>query len=391
MPWTPPSDPVTSTVITVAYAVANLLTQIRWLRLMTGNADPPGSNYVVVADTTSATTWRKVPSDAIADGAITDAKLQTPKVSRSGDVMTGDLNINRGGGADGYLTLGAGTAHYLGWDGGKFVFSPHPVQVPGPLTAAVGLTSIGDIMAYRGAGTTGFVVLGNNPAFYIGWDGTNIVTHTGKVWTAGNDGPGSGLDADTVAGKTPTATPTANALPLANASGKLDAWVTSGSTDAVSVGGRVPTATPTANAIPIADAGGKLDAWVTGGAGAFVPSGLIALWVASDTPPTGWVFETTFTQKFVVGANNGVTGFHRNDTGGAATHDHGFGTSHTGGSVAADASTPIRVQVSGTGTDPQAPQSGHGHGFTNPGAHTVTSASLNHLPPYIAAHYIRKT
>jgi hypothetical protein len=57
MPWTPPSDPVTSTVITVAYAVANLLTQLRWLRGMTGNADPPGSSYVVVSDTTATTSW----------------------------------------------------------------------------------------------------------------------------------------------------------------------------------------------------------------------------------------------------------------------------------------------------------------------------------------------
>lgn len=48
-----------------------------------------------------------------------------------------------------------------------------------------------------------------------------------KVWHAGNDGSGSGLDADTVDGKNPTATPAASALPLADPSGTLDSWVSS--------------------------------------------------------------------------------------------------------------------------------------------------------------------
>jgi hypothetical protein len=47
MPWTAPVNPVSGTVITVAYAVSNILDPIRWLRLLGGNADPPGSNYVL--------------------------------------------------------------------------------------------------------------------------------------------------------------------------------------------------------------------------------------------------------------------------------------------------------------------------------------------------------
>jgi hypothetical protein len=382
MPWTPPSDPVTSTVITVAYAVANLLTQIRWLRLMTGNADPPGSSYVVVADSTVGTSWRKVPADALAAGAVTTHLGYTP-VNRAGDVMTGTLSVQQTGNPGaGYLILGNSGLAYLGFDGGKHVLVTPSFHVQN------------DLYVYRaGAPGTGYVILGSNAANYLGYEstrpaGSQYIAGGSPIITAANIAAQSVANAATVAGNTPTATPTANAIPIANASGKLDAWVTSASTDAASVGGRVPTATPTANAIPIADASGKLDAWITPGAtGAFVPSGLVALWSASDTAPPGWVLDTTFRDRFVVGAG---ASYARSATGGAGSHDHGFGTSHAGGAVAADASTPIRVQVSGVGTDPQAPQSGHGHAFTQPGSHIVTNASLSHLPPYIAAHYIRK-
>lgn len=83
MAWTDPTNPVSSTVITVAYAVANFLTQIRWLRTLTGGADPPGSNYVVVSSSTSATAWSKVPDDALANA----------KVNKAGDTMSGNLAV----------------------------------------------------------------------------------------------------------------------------------------------------------------------------------------------------------------------------------------------------------------------------------------------------------
>lgn len=83
MAWTNPIDPVTNTVITVAYAVANLLTQIRWLRIMTGNADPSGSNQVVVSSSTSATAWGQVPTDAVANLAITTGKLANATITQA--------------------------------------------------------------------------------------------------------------------------------------------------------------------------------------------------------------------------------------------------------------------------------------------------------------------
>jgi hypothetical protein len=95
MAYGTPADPVGGTVITVAYAVTNLLDPIRWLRILTGNADPPGSSYVVVSTSTTGTSWQKVPSDAIAPGAITT-------------VLLADLGVTAG-----KLSPGVGTAGYL--------------------------------------------------------------------------------------------------------------------------------------------------------------------------------------------------------------------------------------------------------------------------------------
>ena len=66
------------------------------------------------------------------------------------------------------------------------------------------------------APTTGYIGLGNSLTRYIGSDGTNVVTETGKVWTAGNDGPGSGLAADTAVTAT-TATSATTAATATNA------------------------------------------------------------------------------------------------------------------------------------------------------------------------------
>ena len=88
MPFGTPTDPVSGTVITVAFAVANFLDPIRWLRLMTGGADPPGSNYVVRSTSTTATTWSKVTTDLVNDAAITTPKIADANVT-SAKLATG--------------------------------------------------------------------------------------------------------------------------------------------------------------------------------------------------------------------------------------------------------------------------------------------------------------
>lgn len=95
----------------------------------------------------------------------------------------------------------------------------------------------------------------------------SVIAGSGSTWRrlfhTGNMGSGSGLDADTVDGKNPTATPAAGALPLADGSGTLDSWITST----------------------------KL-----------VPSGLIAAFATAAAIPSGWSRYTAADGRLLVGA-----------------------------------------------------------------------------------------
>lgn len=83
MAWNTPTSPVSGTVITVAWATSNIVEPLVHLRLLTGNADPPGSNYVVVSTGTAGTSWQKVPGDAIGADAIGATHIQAGAVGNS--------------------------------------------------------------------------------------------------------------------------------------------------------------------------------------------------------------------------------------------------------------------------------------------------------------------
>jgi hypothetical protein len=93
MVWINPVDPVPGTVITVAAYVASALDNIRWLRVLHGNSDPPGSSFIVASTSPTATAWQKVTTDLIADGAVTTSKLTYTPVNRAGDSMTASLTF----------------------------------------------------------------------------------------------------------------------------------------------------------------------------------------------------------------------------------------------------------------------------------------------------------
>jgi hypothetical protein len=102
MAYGTPADPVGGTVITVSYAVSNILDPLRWIRLLTGNADPPGTAYIVASTSTSGTQWQKVTNDLIADGVI-DARtiaagavvahLGYTPANRAGDTFSAQTNF----------------------------------------------------------------------------------------------------------------------------------------------------------------------------------------------------------------------------------------------------------------------------------------------------------
>lgn len=206
----------------------------------------------------------------------------------------------------------------------------------------------------------------------------------------------------------------------------LASQTVAGASNSTSVGGRVPTATPTANAIPISDAAGKLDAWITAFTpGAYVPQGLIAM--LEDTNPAnmpaGWSRYTaangmlivgdgtTFSQTFTATNNYGSAWSHgHTDAGhghGNVDHNHGATlltvTGHTG---TVSTSTPSVNVTSGAGGETYVPDHTHdaatGGGTLDVGGTTDSRTSLTvptgtaaiggttWFPPMRSLMYIRK-
>jgi hypothetical protein len=110
------------------------------------------------------------------------------------------------------------------------------------------------------------------------------------------------------------------------------------------------------------------------------------------------VLDTTFRDRVVIGA--GAT-YARSATGGTVSHAHGGG-SHThsssalgvGGTI--DAASGSGNQANVVTPNPVSATQAHTHthsldvtGATD--AAGIATDTQNHLPPYIAAHYIRKT
>jgi hypothetical protein len=437
MPWTAPVNPVSGTVITVAYAVSNILDPIRWLRLLGGNADPPGSNYVLTSDSVSAVTWKQHGAAIVGGGGLG----YTP-VSRLGDTMTGQLRVFR--------TQGAAA--------GAFDAAPLVVQSPDAAanpseTAGIGLhrTSASGVYVYHAG-----AALANLLRFITNTGVTGSFLHTANM------GSGSGLDADTLRGCVPSNAAGAASLALNNGmlNATLNAQMLQGlqpqnvagqiplnnnainpglvaeklgsgaslflpgngngnipisngnvnvnlvaatASNANTVAGKTPTTAPSAGALPLADAAGKLDAWVTpsGGTGAVIPPGLLCYWETA-TPPSGWVIDTRWDGN-IIAMKGGSFSSTLGQTGGGATHDHSFNNQHShsgaalgvGGTIGGPSSTG-----SGGGTGATFADGSHSHsaaaldvsGSTDAAQSTSQSVgSISHLPPYVSLNLIRKT
>jgi hypothetical protein len=130
--------------------------------------------------------------------------------------------------------------------------------------------------------------------------------------------------------------------------------------------------TPSAGAIPIADASGTLDAWVTPSALAGVPSGVGAWWSGvAATIPAGWTRATALNGRVPVGAGTtfGQTFVEGTPYGTAWSHSH---------TQPAHAHAAASLGVGGTTGGPSSTGTGGGTGASfADGSHTHGSGGLD--------------
>jgi|SRR5215831_1947651 len=451
MPWTNPVDPVTNTVITVAYAQSNLTGPLRWLRLLTGNADPPASNYVVTSDSVGATSWKT-------GLAAIQNVLGFRPVSANGDTM-GDLVLQRAaapttgalffGNSGGVLIFDTGTEIQLVGLPVHVVSQPLTVDgaVSGGTQAAGVLSLLGLNVGNNGIFTAGAV----NPANYTGGSTTvgqpsvlGLVVGNNGVSSSGPYGGGSTTVGPTqtlfrglsvgASGIASSGQIAANGSLVASSitsNGQIASTVAGGGAAPITVSsttvcpnlaanlladqagtGRYATITPTGNAIPVADATGKLaSGWLPATGVASIPTNAV---VGFDdilaNLPSGWARFSAADgrllvgdsngplngQNFVAGSSPGTAWTHAHATS-WASHQHGSSAMSVTGAVAAASGGAIRVQVSGTGTDPFASPDGHGHGLGTLDVNGNTdfnggggSSSDTWLPPMRAVYWVKK-
>jgi hypothetical protein len=383
-----------------------MLDPIRWLRLLTGNADPPGTAYVAVSDSTSGVTWKKVPADALAPGVAVASLGYTP-VNKAGDTGVGTLGvaaltasgniISTAGSiaaagnvsATGNITTGTGTIQGAQVSATVQVSAPS-ANITANLTAASATVN----------GTLSTLAISATSI-----SATSTISTQGSISAQGNVSASGNITANTgtVQGSV------VQALSSMNVAGQT-VWTAAHFPQ--------PTATPGPNRVPMSDGAGKLDAWITptGGGGGTVtpiPPGLIAFAANAGSIPTGWTRLTAANGRYIVIAgNSGVPGNQTFPDGGAAgtndwSHRHSvpgqsftasFSGSATGG--AEDNTGGPSSTGSGGGTGATFADGSHTHslsgvGFGASGSASGTgtaldSAATTWLPPAYALVLIRK-
>jgi hypothetical protein len=308
-------DPVVGTVITAAWEIANPLAAVRWLRQLMGNADPPGSSYVVVSSSTTSAAWSKVPPDALQAGAAV-ANLGYTPVNKAGDTNVGALSLV------GDLALPANTLTAR-------------ALVAGAGGVAVGAGGIANAGPYAGGSTASGV-----PAVLGLSVGTSGVNAAGPVSAASYGGGTTVTGTPAVLGLSVGSSGIASAGPLTASSLAASGGVTCATVaPSSSYGGGSKTAgVPSVLGLVVGTSGIASDGPIAIGgqqvyhpgnpppSGAVVPTGAI---VAFDTAAhltaagAGWTRHTAADGRFLVGAG---TSFSQTFTEGTA---YGAAWSHT--------------------------------------------------------------
>lgn len=218
MTWTTPVAGIAGQIVTAAWSQANVVDPLNWLRLLTGNADPPGSGYLILSLTSSQTIWGKLQSDYIQDGAVTDAKLNDPKVSKT---------------LSNYGSMAVAAANGTGFSS-SFQSSSN---LDGPVTSDWFVTTAN--LGTRQLQTITSIYDENLSYIRLVVSGTP--TSWKQVWHSGNDGSGSGLDADLLDGQSSAFYATASSVTALTATVAAINAVPSGLIAAVDTAAAIPS------------------------------------------------------------------------------------------------------------------------------------------------------
>jgi len=370
MAWTAPANPVAGTVITVAWAITNVTDNLRWLRLMTGNADPPGSSYIPLSTGPTTVAWSKVTADALAAGVAVSNIGYTP-VNRAGDAgITGTLQTT---GALVSTNIGANA---IQTNGG--IHADQSITAGGSVSATGNVTAGGDVNGSRLAasfsGPNALVVAGDgsiNGAVVVtgritGNGGFGPITSNGAISTTAGVSATGNVVTSTGAFIAQVATGTAplqvNSTSLV---ANLNVQLLNGH-NAGHASGEIPIADGTLCANLNAELlGGQPRAYyeslATGGTGATIPAGMIAAFATAAEIPTGWSRYTAADGRLLVGAGQAIAGettFVENNAYGSswghrhAANSFGFSTSLSGGAASVSGS------LSGSATGGASDQTG---------------------------------
>lgn len=316
MPFGTPSNPVSGTVITVAYAVANILDPLRWLRSMTGNADPPGTSYVVVSTSPTSTAWMKVPSDALAAGAAA-ANVQASGISSftcSGTFTTGSISCTGNLGVGGQVSA---------------------QQYTGGTTAAGGVSAAGFAAGGAGVSSTGPIDAGNSQISTTGTVQAGVfnggTTASGGVSAQGVAAGGAGIS---------------SAGQFFSSLGPGSAPINVSST----------TQCPNLNAAFLNGLTAS-DILAASGGGSIVPlpSGMIVAFQQASEIPSGWGRYTAADGRFLVGAGaasgtaNTPAAFAENSNAGSSDWQHTHGQTSVGVTLSSVSISSVSLSGHATG------------------------------------------
>jgi hypothetical protein len=261
---------------------------------LTGSGDPPGADYVAASLSTTLTAWSKIMTAMIADAQVTDAKLALQKVQAATPLASsfgGLLGANKNGF---YLMGNPGDAPVAGHS----YYAINIVDFTNPTTynCQLAVDNADPTQMY-----IRLIIAGSGTAWH-------------KVWNDGNDGPGSGLDADLLDGNSSAFYATASGLASAiatAAAGAVPAGAIVGFRNAAdltnagagwvaetNLDGRIMVGSGTAGGqtfVPANSYGTSWTATVSGTASATTGGGAVQAGGASSSDPQGHTHSVTGT------------------------------------------------------------------------------------------------